>query len=260
MIVCDVARAFLLLFLLTVHSQHDYWRIYLVAFLLAVLSQFFSPARGAIFPRLVPKDQLTAANALDGLTGVVLVDAVTFLFSAAMLALLRVPPLPIIASGNRAAAAGGRWVAVWRDWRAGLALVSRDRLLGIFFVAEALTMLGYGITTVLLVAFVRQALGGSPAVYGWLFTTQGVGGLLGGVLVGGRSTHLPPARLFAGGLLVLGAGYLAMFTFPVLPLTLALGVLVGAGVTSFGIGERALLQGGVAEGFLGRVFGALSTD
>lgn len=51
-----------------------------------------------------------------------------------------------------------------------------------------------------------------------------------------------------------------MFTLPALPLTLALGVLVGKVVAAYVVGQRTLLQTSVAEGYLGRVTGALSTS
>lgn len=61
-------------------------------------------------------------------------------------------------------------------------------------------MFGYGIVTVLLLAFVREVLHGSALVSGWLFTAQGVGGIIGGLLIGRMGPRVPPGRLFAAGL------------------------------------------------------------
>jgi dTMP kinase len=61
MIVCDLARAALTLFLLFTNSLA---LIYLVVLLMEIASLFFSPARNALIPRLVSEDELTVANGL----------------------------------------------------------------------------------------------------------------------------------------------------------------------------------------------------
>jgi len=102
-VIADLARAALLLLLLTVQSREWLWVIELVAFLEAVIAQFFGPAKSALLPRLVDDQHLMAANTLNGfshavtylvgpavggallawlgLPSVVLLDAATFLLS-----------------------------------------------------------------------------------------------------------------------------------------------------------------------------------
>ena len=109
MITADIARAVVLLALLSAQSPGALWIVYLVAVAQTSAAQFFIPASGALLPRLVEEDQVLTANALRalmdnvarvmgpaigglllglcGLSGVVLADAVSFLFSAGMILL-----------------------------------------------------------------------------------------------------------------------------------------------------------------------------
>jgi MFS family permease len=63
----NLAHALFLLPLLAVHSESQLWIVYVVAFVQATLGQLVDPAEGALLPRLVERDELVAANALNGL-------------------------------------------------------------------------------------------------------------------------------------------------------------------------------------------------
>ena len=114
MIVSDSIRAVLVLLFVVVGTLERLPILYLVAFLQASIGTFFSPARGALIPRVVPQHGLMAANGMGqisrmigglvgtGLTGVLVatspapywpafvVDATTFV--ASVLIVLRVDP------------------------------------------------------------------------------------------------------------------------------------------------------------------------
>jgi MFS family permease len=112
LVVVGVVQAALLLPLLAVTTTDRLWIVYLVAALQSCLARLANPAKAALIPSLVPREQLTAANSLNavsdnlarlvgspigglaiqllGLVGVVVVDAVTFLVSALLAAQIRV--------------------------------------------------------------------------------------------------------------------------------------------------------------------------
>jgi MFS family permease len=112
LIATGVIQAGLLLPLLAVSTTDRLWIVYLVAALQSCLARLASPAKAALIPSLVPREQLTAANSLNavsdnlarlvgsplgglaiqllGLVGVVVVDATTFLVSALLTAQIRV--------------------------------------------------------------------------------------------------------------------------------------------------------------------------
>lgn len=104
----SLAQAASLLPLLAVHGRGELWVVYLVTAAEAALAQLFDPAKNALLPRLVDRDQLVSANALVGLNvnlgrllgsslggvvmvtaglrGVVIGDVASFLVGAALIA------------------------------------------------------------------------------------------------------------------------------------------------------------------------------
>ena len=220
MVVADLTRVGLMLLLLAVRSPDTIWIVYFVAFVEASVSTFFEPAKSALIPRLVEARQLTAANALSsvsgniisligptvggallvlvGLSGVVLVDSVSFLTSGLLIALIAVPTMTREGAGTAPASAmtpAQAWIGVWREWLEGLQFVRTVPALLTLFAVVALGMLGQGFLTALNVVFVRTVLHGDARVFGWMVTAAGMGGLVGGVVVGRIGPRLPPARL-----------------------------------------------------------------
>ncbi len=284
MVVADLSRAALLLLLLLARSPDWLWIVYPVAALQAAIGQFFLPAQSATVPRLVDEEQLVAANALTslsmnltrlvgpalggallglvGLPAVVLLDAASFLISGLLLALIAVPPTAGAADGAGVtpvppAAAG--WATVWREWREGLRLVGRDRLLSALFVVFSTVMIAEGLFAVLLVPFVKEVLGGDAPQLGWLMSAQAVGGLAGGLLIGRLGGRVAPVRLIALSGVLDGLLLLAIVNLRSYAAGLVLIALAGIPVTAFFVGTQSLLMGGVADQYRGRVFGALGT-
>jgi MFS family permease len=111
----DSARAVAVLLIALLYWSHHiaFWQILGLAILFGIADAFFTPAYQAIPPQLVPADDLTSANALNGLSqelstlvgpalGALLValtnpaaafalDSLTFVFSAGCLLALRLP-------------------------------------------------------------------------------------------------------------------------------------------------------------------------
>jgi MFS family permease len=116
MIAADLLRALVVLGYLLVDGPGDVGLVYLLSFLHETLSSFFEPARSASIPNLVPRSGLLAANSLAGATwsaalafgsalggaiavtlgarAAFLLDALSFVISALILATVRVPPAP----------------------------------------------------------------------------------------------------------------------------------------------------------------------
>jgi MFS family permease len=111
LVAVSLAEAAFLLPLLAVDGQDRLWIVYLVIAVEATLAQLNDPARNALVPTLVPKDDLVGANALIGLNtnvarlagsplggilvevaglpGLVIGDAASFLLGAALIGLVR---------------------------------------------------------------------------------------------------------------------------------------------------------------------------
>lgn len=289
MIAGDLAQGavvLLLLVLVFAPSRDLVWVAYAVTLVQSSVRVFSSPAEGALLPTLVGEERLVPANSLNtlndniarfagpplggvliglyGLGSVVLVDALTFLFAAAMVSRVSVPRK---SAGARQGPAGAeltevamsRWASVWTDWLDGLRVIARSRVVAVLFLIMAVGTLGNGILSPLIVPFVQEVLRGGAIGYGALLTAQGVGGLLGGFLVGQWGTIVSPSKLIVLGLLAIGLILLAMFNLPSLPLAVALFALLAVPFVAQAIGTQTLLQTAVPDGFRGRVLAASGT-
>ena len=283
MVAADLVRAGVLLPLLTVRDARHLWVVVAVAFTAAAVGQFFGPAEHALLPRLVPPARLLPANSLNalnnslaglvgppvgglvlaawGLGGVAVLDAATFLVAGALIAAIGQSGRPERAAPGAAPRPVRRWGAVWEEWRSGVRLAGRDRVVAVAFVLEAIAGIGGGVFGVLVVVFVAEVLGGGAPELGWLLAAQAVGGLIGGAVVGAVGGKLPLPRLVGLGAIGIGVVDLAIFTYPALvpgiAPGLALFVVIGIPAVGFGTGRTTLVQLRVADAFRGRVFGAL---
>lgn len=285
MVISDLCRGALLLIILAARSPDRIWVIFAVMFVESSIGQFFGPAKSALIPRLVSETDLVAANSLSsvsgeltrlvgpalggavfglfGLISVVAFDAVSFFFSAIMVSLIHLPRLDADSEpageilsptdSNRAL------TRVWGEFAAGLRLMGKNRLVAALLVTMGLSMVGQGIINVMLVPFVKDVLRGDALVLGWIASAQGVGGLVGGVLVGSIGARLPKRWLVAGGLVITGLLTVAACNSTRLWLVLALVALLGLAVVAFAVGVQTILQVTVEDRYRGRVFGAYNT-
>lgn len=279
MILADFSRALILLPLLFVHSRDLLWVIYLVALIEQTISQFFIPAKGAIIPSLVEEQHLLPANALNstsdaitrligpplggamlaifGLSSVVLIDSASYLISGIMLLLILMPSHPVQEKSEAAQhTATASLVNVWHELLAGLRLMLRERLLTALFVIVSVIMLSQGIINALIVVFVKAILHGNATTFGLLMTFQGIGTLVGSVLIGQLGKRLQPVYLIILGTTPAGLVLLILLNVPNLLLTFALITIIGLLVVGFFITEQTLLQNNVADRYRGRVLGA----
>jgi len=246
--------------------------VYLLAILVTLVSQAFQPAEAALLPTLAETpEELAAANvasttieaagyfvgpALGGLLlavsnveTVFAATALAFLWSAAVLALIRLqapePPREAArGSWQQEALAGFR--TIWRD--------SRLRLIVSLFAAQTLV---YGAFIVLTAVAAIQLLNlGSPGI-GYLNAALGVGGLVGGVvavtLVGVRRL----AFTFGLALILWGAPILLIGVWAKAGPAFVLIAIAGLGLTIVDVAGFTLLQRAVPEDVLARVFGVL---
>jgi MFS family permease len=279
LVAVSLAQAAFLLPLLAVDGRHRLWVVYLVMAAEAALAQLNDPARNALVPALVARDDLVGANALIGLNanlarlagsplggllvelaglpGLVIGDAVSFLVGAALLGLVRRPPRAEPAEPREVSTAPAP-PGVVGEWVDGLRVTLGDRGLRWGLVVNGLAAVAQGIFTVLFVLFVTRELGGDGADVGLLRGVQAIGGLLGGLVVVGLARRLEPGRLLGVSLLVFAAVDLAIWNGPALTTGewLYLGLFVAAGIPGIGFltGLTALVQERTDEAYLGRVF------
>lgn len=230
MIASDLIRAGLVLSLPFV-ADINIWLVYPVVFIVTTVSLFFRPAKAAIVPRIVRREDLTPANGamwtgetLADIAGYPLAgvfvaflgtnlalafwfDAMTYIFSAVLLAGLVIPPVVREAS-SRVRGAIDSFIEEMRvGWRflRGEAALFQNTLVSI------LAQLSIGATLALMVVYAQRSLDGDtipyPESYAVIEASIGLGNLVGGFVVGAIG-----ARLHKGWLVVTGFAVMGMAT------------------------------------------------
>lgn len=284
MVIANLLLAASILPLLLVSSADWLWLILIVRFVQSTLSQFFTPAEGSLLPQLVEAKYLVPANALNslnnslarligpavggliavavGLSGVVVIDALSYLLAAGLITLITVTSKPA-PQAKSSVTLRETMAKIRGEWTDGMRFIRSHAVVRILFLCIAITSIGEGIMGTLFVPFVNEVLGGEALQVGWLVSSQAVGSLLGGVVVGWIGVRTKPYRLLGIGSILIGIIDLLIFNYPpfipgVYP-AMVLFVVVGIPVVALITGYDTLLQSSVEDRFRGRVLGAFST-
>jgi MFS family permease len=286
-IVTNVAQAATVASLLFVSQTGSLWLVYAAATIGASLAAFSVPAEGALLPTLVPERDLLPANALNvlnnrigrlaglplgaallgalGLRGVVIVDCLSFLVAAGLVALIAAPARSNAHTEHHTvaddvAAASSTWLRLWGEWIAGLRIVRRDRAIAVVFVVLGLMTFGGTMIDPLTVAWVRDQLGRGADVYALLMMVHAVTGILGSLVVGLAGRHLAPRALMGWSGLVAGLVNLVKFNVPMLPVAVAGSATAGVTNVISSVGVETLVQRSVPDEYRGRVYGTLEAS
>jgi len=284
LIVCNLLLALGILPLLAVHSKEGLWIIYVVQFFESSVEQIVLPAQNALLPDLVNEEVLVSANALNtvsantarlagaalggllvgfiGLSGVALLDAGSFLFVSVMIGFMRSQTQLQPSSQIKVAASVSKaFQHFMYEWKEGLQLILHESALTVLLITFAITGLGEGVFSVLLIVFVNKVLFSGAIVYGSLLSIQAIGSLVGGLVIGNRGNHISPTRLFSICLLFFGFIDLLIVDLPLffhnLFIVFLLFLLVGIPSTGVIIGLNASLQVLVKNTLRGRTFATL---
>ena len=267
MVACDLAQG--LLVALVALTLPPLPLLLVLVGLRAVAGQVFGPASRAAVPSLVRDCDLGGANSaigfgtngaealgpllcaallpLVGVRGVLLVDAATFLVSAALLASL--PSLPVVPAEE---GARGSFLL---DARAGLGYIRSVpliRTIGLgFFAVVAFN----GIDDVALVFLARDSLGGGDSAASFLYAAVGVGLLVGYALLARHAGRFPMVLMLLVGFGASSAGNLFSGLAWAVAAAFALQVVRGVGIAAMDVATNTLLQRTVPRAMLGRVFG-----
>lgn len=246
------------------------WHMAVAAALLGIAAAFFFPAYSAYLPRILPAEQLLAANGVEGMVRPVLQRALgpaaagvligaTFpsLGAAAVAAffalglILLVITRPVTSSAKTIAEARPRVLA---DLRAGVTFVmGTPWLLWTLLFASIFVLVVLGPIEVLLPFIAADRFSDGAQAYGLLLAAYGFGGALGALGIASRPM---PRRYLTTMMLMWGLGSLGLAavgvttSFPLMAVALfTVGVTDGGGMVIWG----TLLQRRVPSQMLGRV-------
>ncbi len=290
LVVSDLLRAAAVL-LVPIAAATNVVFIYPLVFLITTISVFFRPARVAILPRIVRRDELLTANSslwvgetmadivgypLAGLFIVALgnalplafwLDAATYIGSAALLSTIVVQGFGDSADSDEAAAnADGNATAeeelpqgILGELKAGWRFLRGEPVLLANTLQASVAQLMIGILIALTPVYALHVFGREPigwqAVYSFIETGQSLGSLIGGFVIGLIGARFAKGRMIIAGYTVFGL-LLVLFALSN-NLNLVLGLSVGVGVTNmiFLIPSQTLFQERTPPQLMGRVVG-----
>ena len=278
LVVSGFVQAACLLPLLAVTADR-LWIVYVVAAVQSCLARLCSPAKAALVPSVVERDDLTAANSLSavadnlarligsplgglvlqvvGLPGVVILDAMTYVASSLLISGVR----PVVKAASPVAVPGSTRGGLRRlaaDWLDGVRSIGREPRLRAVVLIGALSQLSQGIFVVLFVVFVLDRLHGTPGDVGLIRGVQAIGGIAGGILVGAIARRTSPRGLIGWGFVLFGLVGLATWNLPAMTTAIGfyLGLFVAAGIPGVATmtGLVTSLQALTPPTHLGRVY------
>jgi DHA3 family tetracycline resistance protein-like MFS transporter len=247
------------------------WHMAVAAAVLGIAAAFFFPAYSAILPRILPADQLLAANGVEGVVRPVfqravgpalagLVVGATFpalgafvvaaLFGTGLVLLVATRP----ATRDSVPTEDAERPQVLRDLREGFSFVLRTPwLLWTLLFASMFVLVVLGPIEVLLPFIAQDRFADGARAYGFILAFFGVGSALGALAVSSRRL---PRRYLTVMMVMWGLGSLPLVvvgmtsSFPAMAAaTFVVGVTDGAGMVIWG----TLLQRRVPTAMLGRV-------
>ncbi|KAA0080687.1 tetracycline efflux MFS transporter Tet(V) [Mycolicibacterium sp. P9-64] len=246
------------------------WHMAVAAAVLGIAAAFFFPAYSAILPRILPADQLLAANGVEGVVRPVfqravgpalagLVIGATFpavgayvvsaLFAIGLVLLIATRPATRTSTHE-----DGERPHVLRDLREGFSFVWRTPwLLWTLLFASMFVLVVLGPIEVLLPFIAQDRFADGARAYGFILAFFGIGSALGAIAVSSRRL---PRRYLTVMMVMWGLGSLPLVivgstsSFPAMAAaTFVVGVTDGAGMVIWG----TLLQRRVPTAMLGRV-------
>jgi MFS family permease len=282
MIASDLLRASLVLVIPFI-VEANVVLVYPLVFGITTISLFFRPAKAAILPRIVRREDLTPANGaiwtgetLADIAGYPLagvfvaflgtnlalafwVDSVTYLVSAVLLVGIIVPPVAREVGPRVAGAVAAFTVELREGWH----FLRRETTLFQNTMVSVLAQLSIGATLALMVVYAERSLDGEtipyPESYAVIEAAIGLGNLVGGFVVGAIGARLRKGWLVVSGFLVMGLATIVLGLTSNEVLAVVAAITIGVFNLVYVIPSQTLFAERTPEGLMGRVIAIRSS-
>ncbi len=275
LIASDLLRAVIVLSFLLVYQQQHVWLLYVLTVLQLSISAFFEPARAALMPGIVAREDLVTANALDattwsamlaigsalgglatalfGIPAAFVIDSASFVLSAWFISQVKPGTMNATMETSASPEAG------WRSFISGLQYLRQHPSVLAVALLKGSKALAYGGMAVVEVTFAKEIFpigadgsGTLGLLYCAIGLSTGLGPLLARRITGDNQRAMYWMILYC--YLMMIAGYLMIGWTTTLPF-----LLLATFVRTLGTGigwtySSVLLQLSVPDKFLGRVF------
>jgi MFS family permease len=285
MIACDLARFVLVAAAaLCLYAGTPSWPVFGLAGLASLAGAAFRPAQNAWMPALADSpEELTAANGaastleslsfffgpvlgaflltLTDVPTVFMLNAATFLWSAALVAGIRARPGAVAEEAGHAAAGSDEdeppKQGVLRETAAGFGAITADRnilMVGTLLCVQTVIAGASAVFGVVMAVEILHA--GSKGV-GYIDSAFGVGAIIGGFVAIGRARKRRLASDMALGVVLWSIPLLALWVWPTPVAVFTVIILMGFGNPLVDVNFATILQRITPDDVLGRVFGTL---
>jgi MFS transporter, DHA3 family, macrolide efflux protein len=267
-----IALATLILAILFLLGYNEIWLLFVISAIRAIGTGIQTPAIGAILPQIVPADQLTRMNGINGsiqaiimllspmasaallsmasIEAIFFIDVVTAAIAITILLLfLRVP--------THAKALEQQTVGYLDDLRKGFVYINNHKYVKNFFAFCALFMLLVAPAAFLTPLQVTRTFGNDV----WRLTAIeigfSIGMMLGGILIASWGGFRNKIHTMTLGCLLFGVCTMSLGIVPNFWVYVVIMGITGIAMPLFNTPSTVLLQENVEEEYLGRVFGVL---
>jgi MFS family permease len=271
LIVSDLMRALCVLAIPFIyHATHLATPVWTLMFLVFTCNVFFLPAKSAMTPEIVPKDQLLSANTLLAVAGIagtvagfamggwvvdhwgwptaILMDAITYGVSVISLAMIRYRPRPRPVTEVTVH-------AYWREIVEGLRVVRGSPAVGLALTALGAVWLGGGFVQVAGIQHIQKvaSIPGAERIAG-LGGALGLGAALATWWVNTRGRRLPRPLVLGVGMVLAGVWLVCLAVSRRYAVFAIASFLIGACVAPAFVLTETLVQEGTDLHQRGRVF------
>src|SRR3989338_2053910 len=282
MFVCDFLRGLLVLLipLYIIDAKISLLPLYCVVFLLFSIGRFFVPAKLAIVPELVPKEQLLLVNstgmiaatvgfgiggmvvALLGVKGGFYLDGVSFFLSSLLIFSIRLKPkhnIGLIKLGKEIARLFKK--SIFAEIKEGIKYLLEQKEMRVIIDILFLLWAALGAVYVVMIVFVQESLGSGTLDLGFLIMFLGAGLLSGSLLYGrfGKSDNCFKSifsSLFSSGL-ALSAFALILRYSPHFSTAALLAFIFGLALAPILTATNTLIHDLSSKEMLGKVFSSV---
>jgi len=266
MVAANLIRAVLVALIPLLVPLNIAW-LYIIVALSSAVGQFFDPAHESVLPEVADEQELAAANSLMAISsfgstaigfaasGLIAsaaninwafyFDALSFLFGAVCILLIKLKPMPKIETGSVR--------LVFHNIQAGMQrLFNTPILRSLFFVSIPVTI-AFGLSNSLLLPFATRALGATEFEYGIQEGMTSLGFVAGSLLMAGLFDRMQEGPWIAIGYLGMGAAGIAYSATHSVPVAVIILTISGFMNAPSAIGRRIVMQRNTPREMRGRV-------
>ncbi|AJS59254.1 MFS transporter [Paenibacillus sp. IHBB 10380] len=225
------------------------WHLFLFTFINSTFECFATPAEMSLVPRILPKQLLLSGNSISstsariaelaglaaagaligliGVSGALIIDGLTFLISALLIAFITVP-----SDSPSHSSTSSTQPSYFQEFKVGLTFIASHKLLIIIMCVATFVNLCLTPFNVLNTVYVKELLNEGPIGLSILGISLIIGMIVSGLWLSIKGPSFKKSKLIVSGFIILGINYALLF----IPVALPIYPLYSAAIFSFGMG------------------------